>query len=91
MNDIIKDKDRYYNFFKWRNHYSYHHSDEAPDSDVLCRICEVLHDETLVAKKTVHREFRYWWSGPEACSPLASKVFKWFWDSLAARRGFAPI
>ncbi|XP_047995886.1 alpha-(1,3)-fucosyltransferase C-like [Leguminivora glycinivorella] len=71
MNDIIKDKDRYYNFFKWRNHYSYHPREEAPDSDGLCRICEMLHDETLVTKETVHKDIRNWWNGPEACSPPA--------------------
>ncbi|XP_063375065.1 alpha-(1,3)-fucosyltransferase C-like [Cydia amplana] len=47
MNDIIKDKDRYYSFFKWRNHYSYHTKEN------LCVMCAMLNDDTLVKKATV--------------------------------------
>ncbi|XP_063383529.1 alpha-(1,3)-fucosyltransferase C-like [Cydia fagiglandana] len=67
MNDIMKDKDRYYSFFKWRNHYSYHERGESPDSDDLCRTCEMLHDETLVKKETVYKDFRNWWNAPGVC------------------------
>ncbi|XP_061719661.1 alpha-(1,3)-fucosyltransferase C-like [Cydia pomonella] len=68
MNDIIKDKDKYYSFFKWRNHYSYHKKEESPDSDALCRMCEMLHDQTLVKKETVYKDFRIWWNILGACS-----------------------
>ncbi|XP_063382915.1 alpha-(1,3)-fucosyltransferase C-like [Cydia fagiglandana] len=77
MKAIIKDKDRYYSFFKWRNHYSYHDKDEAPDSDDLCRMCEMLHDQALVKKETVYKDFRKWWNVPGACSTRL-RVVKYF-------------
>ncbi|XP_061716478.1 alpha-(1,3)-fucosyltransferase C-like [Cydia pomonella] len=67
MNDIIKDKDRYYNFFKWRNHYSYHDREESPDSDDQCITCAMLNDENLVKKETVYKDFRSWWNVPWKC------------------------
>ncbi|XP_061719662.1 alpha-(1,3)-fucosyltransferase C-like [Cydia pomonella] len=78
MNEIIKDKDRYYSFFKWRNHYSYHNKEEAPDSDALCRMCEMLHDQTLVEKETVYKDFRKWWNVPGACSTILSVLKGYF-------------
>ncbi|XP_063382808.1 alpha-(1,3)-fucosyltransferase C-like [Cydia fagiglandana] len=78
MNDIIKDKDRYYSFFKWRNHYSYHDKNEAPDSDDLCRMCEMLHDQALVKKETVYKDFRKWWNVPGACSTILSVLKAYF-------------
>ncbi|XP_063624319.1 alpha-(1,3)-fucosyltransferase C-like isoform X2 [Cydia splendana] len=67
MNDIIKDKNRYYSFFKWRNHYSYHDKEESPDSDDQCITCAMLNDETLMKKKTVYKDFTNWWNVPWGC------------------------
>ncbi|XP_047991633.1 alpha-(1,3)-fucosyltransferase C-like isoform X2 [Leguminivora glycinivorella] len=59
---------RYYSFFKWRNHYTYHYREESPDSDDQCIMCEMLHDENLMQTKTVYTNFREWWNPPEECS-----------------------
>ncbi|KAI8436162.1 hypothetical protein MSG28_004250 [Choristoneura fumiferana] len=52
----------YTRFFKWHNHYSYHAREESPDTDGLCKLCEMLHDEELMSKKTVYKDFRKWWN-----------------------------
>ncbi|KAI8436161.1 hypothetical protein MSG28_004250, partial [Choristoneura fumiferana] len=55
----------YTRFFKWHNHYSYHAREESPDTDGLCKLCEMLHDEELMSKKTVYKDFRKWWNNLE--------------------------
>ncbi|XP_063383469.1 uncharacterized protein LOC134669771 isoform X2 [Cydia fagiglandana] len=67
MNDIIKNKDRYYSFFKWRNHYSYHDKEESPDSDDQCITCAMLNDDALMKKETVYKDFTNWWNVPWEC------------------------
>lgn len=66
ISNIIDDRERYYNFFKWQNHYSYHYSEEAHDSDPLCKLCEAINDETLMKKKTVIDQFQIWWNGNDS-------------------------
>ncbi|XP_072938133.1 alpha-(1,3)-fucosyltransferase C-like [Epargyreus clarus] len=59
MNELIADKPRYYEFFRWRNHFTYadtHRTD-------VCTLCEVLNDEQMVNTASVWKDFRKWWNG----------------------------
>lgn len=63
ISDIIGDEERYYNFFRWQNHYSYHYPEDKYDSDPMCKLCEAINDEVLMTKKTVVDQFQTWWNG----------------------------
>lgn len=57
MTDILKDHTKYYDFFKWRNHYYYEKSSAL--NTVACELCEKLNEN--VTHKSYER-FRFWWN-----------------------------
>lgn len=61
MIDIIYNKTRYYDFFRWREHYSFHHVGENQYYNEICGLCEMLNNQTLMEKKTV-RHTNLWWN-----------------------------
>ncbi|KOB65784.1 Uncharacterized protein OBRU01_22068 [Operophtera brumata] len=42
MFELINEPDRYNDFFKWHNHYSYHDLEESPDTDPYCKLCDYV-------------------------------------------------
>lgn len=44
MNDIINDKNRYYEFFKWHNHYSFHATDRNGYHEAFCSLCALINN-----------------------------------------------
>lgn len=61
INDTIHNKEKYYNFFKWHGHYSYHHPSESADSDEVCALCAFLNDEKNMYKSRDHINVRDFW------------------------------
>ncbi|XP_072938427.1 alpha-(1,3)-fucosyltransferase C-like [Epargyreus clarus] len=62
MSDVIANKTRYYDFFRWRNHFSYN---ETSDNADVCKLCEVLNDDQMVNTVSVWQNFREWWNGAQ--------------------------
>lgn len=62
MNDVIANKTKYYDFFRWRNHFSYNETSENAD---VCKLCEVLNDDQMVNTVSVWQNFREWWNGAQ--------------------------
>ncbi|XP_026751782.2 alpha-(1,3)-fucosyltransferase C-like [Galleria mellonella] len=58
MNDIIQDRERYYHFFKWKNHYT------ITESPVLnpCSLCASLNNQHWLTHKISFKNFRQWWN-----------------------------
>ncbi|CAB3224360.1 unnamed protein product [Arctia plantaginis] len=67
MADIINNKEEYYNYFKWHNHYSYHDSTDFSESDPYCNFCSMVDDEQRFEEKSVYDDFCTWWSTPTRC------------------------
>lgn len=63
MNDIIKDPERYFNFFKWHGYYSFHNSDEDNHRDAVCGFCTLLNNKTRRNQKTTYKYIAKWWDG----------------------------
>ncbi|XP_059057643.1 alpha-(1,3)-fucosyltransferase C-like isoform X2 [Achroia grisella] len=59
MDEIIKNKTRYYDFFRWRNHFVYKETIDTVDS---CNICTALNDEDKFSKYSLYKNFRNWWN-----------------------------
>ncbi|CAH2982314.1 unnamed protein product [Chilo suppressalis] len=57
MNEIYNDKEKFYDFFRWRNHYRYEHS---LGKDV-CDLCAALNNEEMMKPHT-HTNLRKWWN-----------------------------
>ncbi|XP_075982141.1 alpha-(1,3)-fucosyltransferase C-like [Anticarsia gemmatalis] len=49
----------YSQYFRWKNHYTYHNPSEVEN---VCKICEALNDEAMMKKTTIYKEFRSWWN-----------------------------
>lgn len=65
MNDIIKDKQRYYNFFKWQRYYSFHETSEGAYTDELCRFCALLNNMRETNETKTYEDIANWWNGPQ--------------------------
>ncbi|XP_026331240.1 alpha-(1,3)-fucosyltransferase C-like, partial [Hyposmocoma kahamanoa] len=47
MNDTMCNKKKYYDFFKWHNHYSFHASNASANTDEICAFCAFLNEKKL--------------------------------------------
>ncbi|KAJ0177337.1 hypothetical protein K1T71_007346 [Dendrolimus kikuchii] len=62
MHEIINDKEQYYNFFRWHKYYSFHQTEEDPETDIYCKFCEKMNDIEYMRKSTVLEHVRKWWN-----------------------------
>ncbi|XP_034836324.1 alpha-(1,3)-fucosyltransferase C-like [Maniola hyperantus] len=58
MYESIKNREKYYDFFRWRNHYSIV---KAPGMDP-CVLCELLNNPARLVQKVSYDHFRKWWN-----------------------------
>lgn len=63
MNDIIRNPLKYYNFFKWHDHYSFHNSDEDNYHDAICGFCALLNNKTRRGQRITYKYITKWWNG----------------------------
>ncbi|XP_013199634.1 alpha-(1,3)-fucosyltransferase C [Amyelois transitella] len=67
MNYLINNPKKYADYFKWKNHYSYHSRGESEETDDYCAFCKLLNDEEKFRRKSVIEDFRKWWDSPKFC------------------------
>lgn len=61
MNEIIRDKQKYYDFFKFHRYYTYQATAESVDTDPLCAFCAFINDESRRNSRRTYTEFYKWW------------------------------
>lgn len=59
MNDIILDKARYCDFFRWHGYYSFHDTADHLHHDAICGLCALLNDQT---RRNVYTHLTKWWN-----------------------------
>lgn len=62
MNELIRDKEKYYDYFRWHGHYSYHSASESADTDPICAFCAFLNDIDKRSERRVYSRFSLWWN-----------------------------
>lgn len=62
MHEIIQDKQKYYDYFRWHQYYSYQLTAGSGDSDPLCAFCAFLNDEIISTNRRVYARFDKWWN-----------------------------
>lgn len=67
MLHLIREPEKYADYFRWKNHYIYQRSSDAPDTNINCKICALLNDEKLVNKFSIYKNFTGWWNTPGNC------------------------
>lgn len=69
MMDVIRDRKKYYDFFKWHGYYSFHYTGENSFRYEICGLCEFLNNRTRMNEKSIYRT-NLWWNewlnGPPA-------------------------
>lgn len=61
MNDAIKKKEIYYDYFRWHQYYNYSTA-EGTDADPLCNFCAMLNDQSVRNQRRVYARFNKWWN-----------------------------
>lgn len=61
MNDIIQDKNKFYNYFKWHKYYRIHDHSESADSDEICALCAFLNDKKHEYTSSVYTHMNWYW------------------------------
>lgn len=64
MSELIVDKKRFYNFFKWHNYYTFHDAADSLQRDGICEFCALLNNKTRRDRRTVHRLITKFWNVP---------------------------
>lgn len=62
INDSIKNMQKYYEYFKWHNHYSFHNAYAKADTDGVCEFCATLNNATRRNEITLLTNFSTWWN-----------------------------
>lgn len=60
MKDIIEDKNKYYDYFKWHRYYNFYATNESSDTDEMCAFCAFLNNDDRMNKTRQHN-IRDWW------------------------------
>lgn len=62
MDEIIRNKSVYYDFFRFHRYYSYHTISESEDTDPLCSFCHFVNNDTIRNARSTYSEFSEWWT-----------------------------
>lgn len=63
MNDIISNKNEYYNFFKWHRYYSFHETSHDNYTNEICTLCAMLNEVRKGNVTSVYMDIYQWWNG----------------------------
>lgn len=59
--EIIQNKSKYYNFFKWHTYYSYHRPEDMVQTNPYCSFCTFINSIDY-SKVSVIENFYKWWN-----------------------------
>lgn len=62
MNYTIRDKEKYYNYFKWHKYYTFHSPDENEYTDNYCTFCTRVNDIMRRDNENIYLHLADWWN-----------------------------
>ncbi|XP_023942893.1 alpha-(1,3)-fucosyltransferase C [Bicyclus anynana] len=74
MNEILTNRSKYHDFFRWRNHYRYGPSHPVEE---VCKLCTMLNNPDKVSQVTVWKDFDRWWNGKEYAHNCLTHWWSW--------------
>lgn len=63
MSRLIRNRELYYNYFKFHNHYVFHAPHDSLATDPVCNLCALLNDKRLRNERRVYALLTQWWNG----------------------------
>lgn len=74
MDEIISDKTKYYEFFKWHRYYKFHGPIENAFTDEICGFCAFLNNVTKSNTTNVFPNISRWWNGRDIPNKVKKPV-----------------
>lgn len=65
MVELINNPKKYLDYFRWKNHYSFHKTSESVETDEYCKMCTLLNDDDMMQKTSIYEDLQRWWNGPD--------------------------
>lgn len=62
MNEIIYNKTKYYDFFKWHRYYSFHNPEDSGYNDEICTLCAMLNNVIQMNRTSTYSSIASWWN-----------------------------
>lgn len=60
--DIIEDPQRYYDFFKWRNYYTFQDAGADDYRESVCAFCAFLNNWAKRNETRIYKNITQWWN-----------------------------
>lgn len=64
MDDIVNDKETYFDYLRWHKYYSFHDIYKSTDTDDYWTFCTLLNDKRKRKERSVYKNFVKWWNEP---------------------------
>lgn len=77
MSEIIADKHKYYDFFRWHNYYDFNLTSEDDYHREVCGLCKLLNNGVLMNQTTIMRNISKWWNETSPVLPQKSAPAMW--------------
>ncbi|XP_026313951.1 alpha-(1,3)-fucosyltransferase C-like [Hyposmocoma kahamanoa] len=61
MNELIQDKNKYYEYFKWHRYYSIHDPTESAETDGMCVLCAFLNNAKYDSVSSVYTRLTWFY------------------------------
>ncbi|KAJ0177335.1 hypothetical protein K1T71_007344 [Dendrolimus kikuchii] len=65
MIELIKNPKKYLEYFRWKNHYSYHKTSESVETNEYCKMCSLLNDDDMMRRNSIYDDLQTWWNEPD--------------------------
>lgn len=62
MSKAIRNRDLYYNFFRFHRYYAFHAAHDNPVTNPICILCATLNDQQQRDERRVYANFTQWWN-----------------------------
>lgn len=62
MSKAIRNRNLYYNFFRFHRYYNFHAAHDDPVTNPICTFCATLNDKRLRDERRVYANFAQWWN-----------------------------
>lgn len=75
MKEIIYNKNKYYDFFKWHRYYSFHNPEDSGYNEEICALCAMLNNVIQMNRTSIYSRISSWWNeGPDIPDSLVDDI-----------------
>lgn len=61
IKNAVRNKEKYYDFFKWHRYYSFNDPSDTAESDEICAFCAILNKKNRTGETSVYTHITNFW------------------------------